>query len=307
MFREEYRCEDVKWLPDILHQASYAIRQQCGGSNSRDALFRDVLKQVRADIQYRLARQAQDAELARLLQIANSGQIFDPIQRIFDILADQAADVYRSSRRQAVLTPDWLNEHPGGARKNGSYADPYHFTALTKVQGQVARVELRIHLDRFDERSFFAMPAVLTHELVGHAYAQEDRNAEESIWAEGLMDWAAAQFFRRWAPKIGLPLALTTRHGEEIGSARRSAARMSGWSVATDLFQWFMLDQPKLDDRYAENLTLRFALEHNVTAASLPAKDALAARLMNIRSNYDLQRQLRRWRDGELPPGGLLQ
>jgi hypothetical protein len=81
---------------------------------------------------------------------------------------------------------------------------------------------------------------------------------------------------------------------------------MHGRSAATDLFQWFMLDQPQLDDRYAEDLTLRLALEYNVIAASLPAKEALAARLMNIRSDYGLQRLLRLWRDGELPSGGLL-
>jgi hypothetical protein len=127
------------------------------------------------------------------------------IQEIFDKLVGNTRNIYRAGpRRKVRLLREWLNTHPVGSARPGDFRDPYHVDACTDVQQQLllSTVQLRIHLDEFDARSLLAIPALLTHELVCHAYANDGQNNQHSIWAEGVMDWTAAFFFEKWCHRL---------------------------------------------------------------------------------------------------------
>jgi hypothetical protein len=234
----------------------------------------------------------------------------DPLQGIFDALAAKAAAVYGGVRR---ITPNlrrqWLNGHPtAGAGAVGPPPDPYHVDATTSAQSTTAEVFLNVHLHGFDACSFVAVPALFVHELICHAYAQNDVVNNESPWAEGVMDWTATHYFLpRFSFDLDLPTGDVIRHGRAIRNHRSKGVHVIGERATNELIRWL----PTADRLYgdydaAAAKVARFTIEVNATPDRLAAKDRLASRLCRLRADPVLQAGLRGWVAGAVTPQQVL-
>jgi hypothetical protein len=229
VFRQELvglELDQLHWLGAILDDAYLTITTQANRYADSDEGFDACLEWVRNNIEQRIGMAPEDLELHRLLQLTDDAHPSDVIQEIFDKLAGSAQVIYRSGpRRKVRLLREWLNTHPVGSVRPGDFRDPYHVDALTNVRQQVSEIELRVHLDDFDAWSLLAIPALLTHELVCHAYARDDRDNQRSIWAEGVMDWTAVFFFEKWSRRLKLPGAIVKSRGDDLWVRRMAPTR----------------------------------------------------------------------------------
>lgn len=310
IFRQELvglELDELRWLDAILDDAYLAISMQASRFTSNEEAFRSCLELIRNYIEQRIEMAPADAELQRLLQLAGEAHPSDVIQEVYEKLAGEARSIYRiAPRRKVRLLREWLNTHPMGSTRPGDYRDPYHVNAITKVQQQLSVIELRVHLDEFDVWSLFAIPALLTHELVCHAHANDDRNNQVSIWAEGIMDWTAVFFFERWIRRLKLPYAVVKSRGEDLWERRMTPTRYSGRVIADTLVGWLASEASVRRLDVARPVAARFALEVNTAAAPLWRKDALASRIANIETNKPLQEAFRDWRAGAIPAAAML-
>jgi hypothetical protein len=310
IFRQEIpRLElgQLRWLGPILEDAYLVTTVQAGRYTDNNEAFDASIDLVRNNIEQRLASLGADAELHRLLKLTRDARPCDAIRQLFHKLAKDAHNIYRTGPpRKIQLQCEWLSGHPRGATSPGTYPDPYHLNAQTKVQEHRSLIELQIHLDEFDVPGLLAIPALLTHELVCHAYADEDCNDLQSIWAEGVMDWVALFFFERWSLHLDLPYARIKSHGEKLWEQRMSPARYTGRDIANRLVEWLVKDTSVRGLNVAQQVTAKFALEVNVAAASLLAKDSLASRIANIRTDIQLQQAFRDWRAGARPAAEMI-
>jgi hypothetical protein len=310
---EELELGNMEWLSSVLTEAYRIAKAEAKRCDSAEAAFRSSLELVKNEINYRIATTEDNAELLTLLDLIDNDHFSDPLQQMFDRLAKETKRVYdlnSCSCRATTLACEWLTNHPYGESAIGYYPDPYHVDAKTFVGVDTACVELQVHLDNFDVVSLLAVPALLTHELVCHAHAKEDRDKKTSTWAEGVMDWVAMFFFRRWVLpfelRFNLP-AVTENHGEQLWDGRRTRPRDTGRLAAKDLVQWLARDPwVKGAREVAELHTARFALQVNGVDAPLLAKDRLASRLLNVRRDLPLQKAVRAWLHDGQPLDGLL-
>jgi hypothetical protein len=300
LFRDELmdlKLRRSRWLGNILQNAYLTIDVHAVRATTNEEAFNYSLELIRNGIDQRIAQVGDDDELRRLLKLTEDAQPFDSIREIFHQLTTRTHSVYRMTpTRKVQLKLEWLNDHPLRSKRPGEFNDQYHLDACTKIQQDLSVVELRIYLDEFDVPSLLAIPALLTHELICHAYANEDSSDQHSIWAEGVMDWAAAFFFERWSPRLDLPYALVKEHGEDLWSRRTRTARYSGRFIADSLVQWLVNDPSIRGLDMARQVAARFALEVNVADAPLLAKDELASRIANIRTDPALQEAFQSWR-----------
>ena len=270
-------------------------------------LFARSLELIKNNIEQRILTVGDDAELERLKKLIDSASTCDPLRQIFDRLAKETRAIYRfASPRRATLESEWLIDHPLGSGRPGEYPDPYHVNAQTRIHGDKAAVELQIHLDGFDAVSLLAIPALLTHELVCHAHAKEDRYDSRSIWAEGVMDWTSLFFFEQWSWRLGLPYGVTDERGKDLWGRRMSSSRLTGRMAAATLTEWLARERSVRGIAVASRVTARFALEVNATDAPLRAKDILASRLAKIVQDKELQEGIRAWRNTGAPVTDLL-
>jgi hypothetical protein len=311
LFRDEFTDLDLgalKSLASILADAYLIAVAEAARPCSWQQAFVRSIELVRAQINNRIAAMGDDVELQRLLKLVEEAQACDPLQEIFNQLARRTKNAYRTSpKRAVVLDRDWLISHPVGETRPGQYRDAYHVSAQTVIDGSKAKVELQIHLDRFDVFSLLAVPALLTHELICHAHAREDRNNDRSLWAEGVMDWVAMYFFDAWAGQVGLPYGLTRLHGRQLWDERSGGPwKYTGRLAADALVEWLTIDRSVRRTATAQVLACKFALQMNVVEAPLPTKDVLASRLLNIKRDQSLQRSIRDWHHSDAPVAALL-
>lgn len=312
VFREELlrlELNELRWLGGILKDAYLTAHVQVGRFPTNKQAFDQSVEIVRNNIEQRIEASGADPELGRLLELVREATQCDAIQEIFNKLASETRSIYRMAPRRSVrLQREWLADHPLGASRPGNFRDPYHINARTTVQNQLSLIELQIHLDGFDVASLLALPALLTHELVCHAYANEDRSDQRSIWAEGVMDWAALFFFEKWGLRLGLPYAPIKTHGETFWEQRMTPTRYVGRATAETLVQWLANDAlvQVRGLTMARQVAARFALEVNVSAAPLLAKDSLASRIANIGADALLQQAFRDWRAGSSSAAAML-
>ena len=140
-----------------------------------------------------------------------------------------------------------------------------------------------------------------------HAYASDDRNNQRSIWAEGVMDWAAVFFFEKWSRRLKLPGAIVKSRGDDLWVRRMAPTRYTGRVIADTLVDW-LTEEPSIQRvDVARVVAANFALEVNGTVAPLWAKDALASRIATIWSDKPLQEAFRAWRAiGAAPAAAML-
>jgi hypothetical protein len=289
----------LQWLKRILDDAYLNINVQASRFGTNKEGFDFCLELIRNNIGQRIELAPIDAELQRLLQLAQVAQPCDVIERVFRPLAGEAAAVHRAAPHRTVrLSREWLNTHPLGSARPGDYRDPYHVDALTVIQKELSTVELQAHLDEFDALSLLAIPALFTHELVCHAYANDKRSNQKSIWAEGVMDWTAAHFFGKWIRRLNFPYAAVKNRGHDLWDRRMSSTRSSGRMIADTLVDWLAGEPSVQVLQVAESVAAHYTLEVNVAAEPLWAKDELASRIANIRTDEPLQEALRDWLTG---------
>jgi hypothetical protein len=283
-------------LPSVLNGA-YAIADRAAiGESSWEAAFVDVLEWVSTHVDQRRTVLGDDPELRRLRELVSTADALDPLQEMFDCLAKNTRHIYNDTpRRQITFRREWLMNHPYGEVRPGTYADVYHINARTYVHEDVAQLELQVHLDGFDAPSLLAVPALLTHELVCHAHAQVDRNIVRSQWAEGVMHWVAMFFLDASVAKIGLPYSLAMLHGKQFSDSRATSWSYAGRLAAESLVGWLSETRKVGHVQIARALTSKFALQVNVPDVPLAAKDLLASRLINIRNDKGLQRDIITW------------
>jgi hypothetical protein len=310
LFREEItqlELNESKSLAAIFDEA-YRIANKVGREHSTDDA---ALEAARVLLQQEIDRRREicgdDSELQRLRSDIEIGLGFDPLHRLFDTLAKKTRDLYGAKQcRQTTLLPIWLNEHPLGALLTDEYLDRYHVTAATNVDPDGACVELQVHLDNFDVFSFLVIPRLLSHELVCHAHAREDRNSARSLWAEGVMDWVASFLLNKWLARLELPLGAAITHTAKFGERRTSRWRKAGHYAAEELVAWLMNDPTVRTVSIARYVVVRLAVEVNLYDAALPEKDLFASRLLNVSRDEALQLALSDWRQATGSVGALL-
>jgi hypothetical protein len=310
LFRDEFtklELGELRWLNAILSDAYLIADVQGPRSNTNESAFVQSVELVKNNIEQRILTSGIDAELERLRALIDHPSPCEPLQVLFDRLARRTKAVYRpASPRRTKLQLEGLNDHPLSSSRPGAYSDPYHVNAQTRIEGNIATVVLQIHLDQFDVRSMLAIPALLTHELVCHAHAKQDRHDRRSIWAEGVMDWAALFFFEQWSWRLGLPYGVTNDHGRALWDRRMTSSRLTGRLAADSLAQWLTGLRSVRGISVARRVAAQFALEVNASDAPLRKKDILASRLANILIDKELQEGVRAWRNEDASVVGLL-
>jgi hypothetical protein len=238
----------------------------------------------------------------------------DPFHRLFTGITALAQAIYQDDWRTAELGMAHLRRHPRGGQ------DPYGVTAATPwpPDDLAAAVELRIQPDGFGPAAFAVVPILLIHECICHVPARQDRAANDSTFAEGLMDWVGYFFHDRWAVALDPELAPAARqHAEALrnvltrGSSAEAQARRAGHRAAHILQAWFE-GEPR-DSPIAERLSpaeaglavARLAVQLNTVDRSLADKDHFVS-LLSVPLPPQLEDALRGWYSGRLPAAALL-
>ena len=120
------------------------------------------------------------------------------------------------------------------------------------------------------------------------------------------MDWTAVFFFERWSRRLKLPYPVIKSRGGDLWERRMTPTRYTGRVIADTLVDWLADEASVRGLGVARPVAARFALEVNVTAAPLWAKDALASRIATIRTDKPLQQSFRDWRAGVSPAAAML-
>jgi hypothetical protein len=272
----------------------------------------DVVASVARDWEQaldRLLARVDDADatdlLVELKALARSACSEDPFHLIFHAIQAQAEALYGRYWRPATLSLAHTLSPPRNS-------DPYAVTALTVWPLERGVVELHIFCDRFGPAAFAALPILLTHELVCHVPARQDKPKNDSEFAEGLLDWAAYFFLDQWAAKVDRQLApAARRHAERLKEVLDRAtdnsihARRLGHRAAHNLRGWFESECDLSSDE-SRTRVARLAVELNQEDRPLNAKDRFVAAVSSPSIPPRVEAALRSWVVGETHAGRLL-
>jgi hypothetical protein len=307
VFRSQLlQLEELRWLKDILKDAFLIINVQANREGTYDDAFYRCTSLMASYIEQLIETKGLSPELEELSGLVDEAKPCNTLKEIFRPLARQTRHIYhiRHGRRVALCT-EWLSSHPL-PMIGGLYADPYHVNAVTDVKPQRSQIELQVFADEFEVPSLLAIPALLTHELICHAYAEEDADRVHSIWAEGVMDWAAVFFFETFSLQLGLPYASVKYHGNGLWMRRMSWTRYTGRAAADTLVEWLVREPWIHGLIMAQEVVAKFVLEINVTPAALVTKDHLASRMGLISNDPALQSAIREWHARRLAAAAIL-
>lgn len=267
-----------------------------------------------------LARPHLDADLRKLLveirSLLTSACATDPFQEIFDRISAKAREFYRDKWRPASLEVALLGRAPRGG------GDPYAVTAVTEwpQDRATASVELGIHDQGFRPATFAALQMVFAHECICHVPACQEKAANDSTFAEGLLDWVAYDLHEQWAVTLDSALApaalyhadtlrgFLTRDQSDEGSARRRGHR-----AAQNLRAWFedhdraayRVDGRASSTEVAVINVIRLATELNVVERPLADKDSFVG-LLGWPLPPEVERGLEAWLAREITADALL-
>jgi len=241
----------------------------------------------------------------------------DPFEEIFRRVTEMARGIYRDDWRSASLKLALLGQPPRGG------ADPYRVTAATEWAdgGDGASVELGVHDEGFRPADFAALPMLIIHECVSHVPArQEGKVANDSTFAEGLLDWVAYDLHEQWAGTLDSVLAPAARlHASRLcfflkqarseeGSARRrghrAAENLRSWFEQHDLAQQHFDGQVRSSELATMNV-VRLATQLNVVDRPPSVKDNFVA-LLGWPFPPTVERALEAWLADEITAEALL-
>jgi hypothetical protein len=245
--------------------------------------------------------------LSELRELVRATGADDPFQQIFGRISALSEIVYGDAWRAATLQVGHIGRPPREGR------DPYAVTAVTLWPPDESGMEVHLHIhpDRFGPAAFAALPMLLVHECVCHVAARQDRAANDSTFAEGLLDWVAYRYLEYWAVKLDRELAPAARkHAESLRDVLTRADTPEGWArrvghrAAEHLRVWFETecDQDPLESPL---MVARLAVELNKVDRSLADKDAFVSMLGPPVPPLAAQ-ALRRWESGLLTAAELL-
>ena len=235
----------------------------------------------------------------------------DPFREIFAGITSLAGALYGSAWRPATLGVAHVRSHPRGGTLP---LDPYAVTATTPwpPDETEAAVELQIFCDEFGPAAYAALPMLLTHECVCHVPARQDRAQNDSVFAEGFLDWAAYFFLDQWAGKLDTAFAPAAR--QHAGKLRHlltsrpdtpeGRARLVGHEAAETLLAWFE-DDCRLDPHESRLRVAQLAVQLNQVDRPLRDKDHFVSRLGSP-IPPDLQATLKDWEAGRIAADTLL-
>jgi hypothetical protein len=300
----------------VLDQLALAAREaSTSGDEDEDAVVSRAVKTWDADLDSVLARRTLEPDVRQLLtevrRLVSCCVAHDPFQMLFQAIEAKTQEVYGEAWRPAVLSVAHINSHP----RPGAQAetDPYCVTALTPWLPDVptAEIELLVYCDKFGPAAFAALPMLLTHECVCHVPARQDKAKNDSLFAEGFMDWAAYRFFHGWAGAVDPELAPAARtHAKGLmhvltqrGLGKEAAARLRGHEAAESLFSWFEQECGLPYDEVGPRVA-RLAVELNQVDSSIEMKDYFVS-MLELPFPPGLGDLLHEWIAGDINAGQL--
>jgi hypothetical protein len=245
--------------------------------------------------------------LSELRELVRSTGADDPFQQIFTRISELAEVVYGDAWRETTLHVGHIGRPPREGR------DPYAVTAVTPWPPDESRMEVHLHIhpERFGPAAFAALPMLLVHECICHVAARQDRAANDSTFAEGLLDWVAYRFLEYWAVKLDRELApAARRHAEVLRDVLTEADTPEGWArrvghrAAEYLRVWFEVECD-LDPLESPLMVARLAVELNKVDRSLADKDAFVS-VLGPPVPPSVAQALQRWESGQLTAAELL-
>lgn len=297
----------------VLDQLVLAAQEASAGITAEedaDAVLRNALKAWDANLDSVLSGKTLKSDVRKLLtevrDLVSHCVAHDPFQALFAAIEAKAQAVYGEAWRPAVLSVAHINSHPRPTAQTST--DPYAVTALTAWRPTAVKavVELRVFCDKFGPAAFAVLPMLLTHECICHVPARQDKAKNDSLFAEGFMDWAACRFLREWAGTLDPELASAARmHAERLteiltqhNHGKEAAARRQGHGAAESLFSWFEW-KCGLPVSEAGSRVARLAVELNQVDSPIRLKDHFVA-LLEQPFPPALDDLLRDWVAGEI-------
>ena len=245
--------------------------------------------------------------LSELRELVRSTGADDPFQHFFTRISTLSKTVYGEAWRAATLQVGHIGRPPREGR------DPYAVTAVTPWPPDEfsTEVHLHIHPERFGPAAFAALPMLLVHECVCHVAARQDRAANDSTFAEGLLDWVAYRYLEVWAVKLDRELAPAARqHAESLRDVLVTADTPEGWArrvghrAAENLRVWFETECD-LDPLESPLKVAKLAVELNKVDRPLADKDAFVS-VLGPPVPPSVAHALRQWESGRSSAAQLL-
>ena len=271
--------DEIKALLGALSQASHDVR----GSADEQSAAQEAMATWIGYLDRRLGRtDLSEPELITLsaVRAGCNDPLDNPIQAIFDFVARRAGLLYDKAWPNVRFRVARLGEHPREGR------DPFGISGLTMADQQRAEVRLQLHLPSLGPRLFAAIPACLVHECICHVASPRFPRADnESMFAEGFMDWAASFYLRDWEADLPSGLsAVAALEEQELQSVWRqstsgAAIMRQGGRQAAALLATALQRHHDHSREDAHATVASFAVQMNLVEASLAVKDRWVSEL----------------------------
>lgn len=302
-----------------LDQLAIAAREASSdgtGDEDEDTIVRKAVKAWDANLDSVLGLNTLETDARRLLTeirgLVSCGVVaHNPFQMLFAAIEAKTRDVYGDAWRPAELSVAHMKSHPRRGAQEES--DPYTVTALTQwaPKAKKVEIELSVYCEKFGPAAFAALPMLFAHECVCHVPARQDKAKNDSLFAEGFMDWAAHRFLYKWSVAVDPDLAPAARmHAARLKyvltqyeHSKEAAARLRGHEAAEALSTWFE-DECGLPDDEVGPRVARLAVELNQVNSSIEMKDYFVS-MLELPFPPELAKLLRDWVAGEIDSGQL--
>jgi hypothetical protein len=294
-------------IQSVLSDLDLYVRECAADDVDDETAVRRVVELWDTVLTQKLGMVQLEADARRLLAeaqvLAREACGMDPFQRLFERISERAKGLYGAAWRPATLTLAHVRSHP---RSAAVAQDPYVVTARTPWPGdaETSAVQLLIFCDAFGPAAYAALPILLVHECVCHVAARQDAVKNDSIFAEGLLDWVAYHFLDIWAGTIDQGLSPAARmHAQKLRdlltqpNTPAGRARQLGHVSAETLRAWFesSCDYPP---HAAKARVSVLAVELNQVNRPLTEKDVFVSKLSDP-FPPDLEAALRIWEDDQ--------
>ena len=294
-------------IQSVLNDLDLQVRECVVDDVDDEEAVRRVVQAWDIVLTQKLGMTQLEADARRLLSetqvLAREACGSDPFQRLFERISERAKGLYGAAWRPPTLTLAHVRSHPRSATLA---QDPYAVTARTPSPGaaNTSAVQLLIFCDAFGPAAYAVLPILLIHECVCHVAARQDAVKNDSIFAEGLLDWVAYHFLDIWAGMIDQGLSPAARmHAQKLRDlltrpdTPAGRARQLGHVGAETLRAWFEThcDYPPHEAKARVSV---LAVELNQVNRPLTEKDVFVTRLSDP-FPPDLEMALRTWDDDQ--------